>query len=168
MFIKISSGICVIIDIHKFDDGHVRFGSEISVKFIDKAFQQLGFNVKTYTDLNSIQIFNVINELIESEECKNHDAFVLYIHTHGIGESVIASDRSRIKINDIIKLFTDENCPILINKPKILIFDCCRPDDLDDEFYDAPLIPGPTPYSDVTVCYSTLLGKNFNQIKLLY
>ena len=118
MSIKISSGFCTIIDIHKFDDGHVRFGSEISVNYIKETFQQLDFDVKSFCDLGHIEIFSTINDLIISEECKNRDAFVLYIHTHGIGESVIASDRSRIKINDIIKLFTDECCPNLINKPK--------------------------------------------------
>ena len=162
MFIKISSGICAIINICNFNDGHVRFGSETSVNYIKKTFQQLCFDVKSFSDLNHIEIFSTINELIESEECKNHDAFVLYIHTHGIGETIISSNGMRIRTNDIIKLFANENCPNLVNKPKILFFDCCRQDDLNDEFYDAPLISGPIPYSDVIVCYSTLLGKNFN------
>lgn len=160
---EISSGICTIIDIHKFNDGHIRENSEISVKNIKETFDQLNFVIKPYNDLKDFEIFYVIDKLIKKEENNYYDAFVLYIHTHGEDECILSANRKKIKINDIIKLFTDDNChPHLIDRPKILIFDCCRPDQYDSDLYDVQWSPPVMAYRHVIVCYSTLLGENFN------
>ena len=160
---EISSGICTIIDIHKFNDGHIRENSEISVKNIKETFEQLNFEIKSYNDLKDFQILSIIDELIKKEENEYYDAFVLYVHTHGEDECILSANCKKIKINEIIKLFADDNChPNLIDKPKILFFDCCRPDQYDNDMYDVPWRPPVIAYRHVIVCYSTLLGENFN------
>lgn len=39
---------------------------------------------------------------------------------------VIGTDGVGIGVEDIVNLFTVENCPAMKGKPKIFIFQCCR------------------------------------------
>ena len=104
------------------------------------------------------QEFVSSSELVNCENNKDFGAFALYIHTHGESENIIASNLKPIQMNDIIKLFKDENChQSLINKPKIIIFDCCRPE-FDTQSYDLTRMPEVISYNNVIVCFSTLLG----------
>lgn len=121
---NISSGICFMINL-QYDDE-----SEICMKNIKEKFEQLNFDIKLYNEFNDIQIFNNLNEM-----CKYKDAFVLYIKSYGTEGNIITSNKNKIKKADIIKLFTDQNCPDLIGKPKILIFDCYTSDNHSELFY---------------------------------
>ena len=65
--------------------------------------------------MNDTKIIDAINKLIKSKN--NYDANVLYIDSHGKGETIKASNAKRIQIKDI-NLFddlADENCPNLTN-----------------------------------------------------
>lgn len=56
----------------------------------------------------------------------NHMMDLWYIHTDGIGHSILYKNNKKIYFNQIIQLFKDQNCEHLINKPKFICFDCCR------------------------------------------
>ena len=137
---KVTKGFCLIINIINFDGNEElrRDGSEENVKLVKEAFEYHGFQVKDYCDLNHDQIINLIDEKVNHEKCKSFDAFVLYIHTHGIADHILCKNSYEKNENDeiiitkiinfhqIIELFKDENCKNLINKPKLIFFDCCR------------------------------------------
>ena len=135
---KITKGFCLIINIINFDGNEElrRNGSEENVKLIKKAFKYQRFQVDHYCDLNDYQMINLINEKVNHEKCKSIDAFVLYIHTHGIADHILCKNSYEKNENDeitkvihfhqIIELFKDQNCENLKNKPKIIFFDCCR------------------------------------------
>ena len=125
---KIIKGFCLIINIIDFDDREnlKRDGSEENVKLVREAFEYHGFEVESHRNLNNKQIIKLINEKVNNENSKSYDAFVLYIHTHGIADSILCSNNELIKFYEIIGLFQDEICENFINKPKLIFFDCCR------------------------------------------
>lgn len=121
-------GFCVILNIINFegDKYEERNDSFNDVCLIKSAFEPLNFSVITYFDLKYKDIFLNLNELINREECDHHDAFVLYIHSHGKETGFITSDNKIIEFEDIIEVFSDKNCRKFIEKPKMVFFDCCR------------------------------------------
>ena len=137
---KITKGFCLIINIINFDGNEElkREGSEENVKLIKEAFKYHQFEVNDYCDLNDYQIINLIDEQVNHEKCKSFDAFVLYIHTHGIQDTILCKNSyekdennkniltKQIHFHQIIELFKGKNCEYLKHKPKIIFFDCCR------------------------------------------
>ena len=129
---KITNGSCLIINIINFDGNKElkRKGSEDNVKLIKEAFEYHQFKVNDHCDLNDEQIIKLITEQVENENCKSFDAFVLYIHSHGISDSILCSNNKVIRFYQIIELFQDEICGNLLDKPKLIFFDCCRTGDI--------------------------------------
>ena len=97
-----------------------------NVKLIREAFEHHRFEVNDYCDLNDDQIINLIGEQVKHEKCKSFDGFVLYIHTHGIQDTILCKNSNKIPFHRIKELFKDEKCQYLKNKPKIIFLDCCR------------------------------------------
>ena len=142
---KITNGFCLIINIINFDgkENLRRDGSEENVKLIKEAFEYHGFQVDDYSDLNYDEIIELINKKVDHENCRSFDAFVLYIHTHGILDHILCKNSfeksengeyiitKAIHFHEIIALFKNENCENLKNKPKLLFFDCCRSGELN-------------------------------------
>ena len=125
--------------------------------------------------------------MIKKEECKEHDAFVLYIYTHGIQDTILCSNNRTLHFHEIIHLFRDENCQYLRNEPKLIFFDYRREGNwinknkfnnylkkfliifsdeiqLENATFDRTR-QGNTQFSHVIVCCSTLRGKHFSLIK---
>ena len=134
---KVTNGFCLIINIINFDGNEElrRNGSEENVKLIKKAFEYHGFQVNDYCDLNDDQMINLINEQVNHEKCKSFDAFVLYIHSHGIQDTILCKNNNRIHFNQITQLFSDKKCQNLISKPKIIFLDCCRNGQSNNIYY---------------------------------
>ena len=142
---KIKGGFCLIINIINFDEREdlKRNGSEDNVKLIKKAFHR--FEVEDYYDLEDDQVIRLIDEKVDNEKSKSYDTF---IYTHEIQDTILCKnsyekdekdekddekdekdEKVLIKIvyfHEIVKLFKDENCEYLKDKPKLIIFDCCR------------------------------------------
>ena len=137
---QIKKGFCLIINIINFDERKdlKRNGSEKSVRLIKEAFKYHGFKVKNYDDLNDYEILNLIDKQVNKIECKSYDAFVLYIHTHGFGDSILCKNSyvkdeanevlltNIIHFHQIIEIFKNENCENLLHRPKLIFFDCER------------------------------------------
>ena len=136
---KIRNGFCLIINIINFDEREDlrRNGSEENVKLIKEAFQLHRFQVQDYYHLTHHQIISLIDEEVDNQKCNLYDAFVLYIHIHGIEDTILCKNSYQrnqheivltnvIHFEQIVELFKDENCQLLRNKPKLIFFDCCR------------------------------------------
>jgi len=75
--------------------------------------------------------------LIESHDFSQTDCFLFCISTHGFqekGKSFVSflgrknKKNPNVSVNKIVDLFSDDNCPGLAGKPRILMFDACRGD----------------------------------------
>ena len=134
--VKIPRGFCIIFNMIKFDDNPDLFKelqertlSKENVNKLKELFEQLNFDVKIYENFTDEKLREKLKKIIEklnSEQCVNHDAFILYIGTHGVENGFICSNTKIIQYQQIIHLFTDESVNKFKNKPKLLFFDCCR------------------------------------------
>ena len=95
------------------------------VALIEDIFEQLNFRVEVYENYYYKNMKEEIM-IINSEECNDDDAIVLYIGTHGNEDGFYCSDNKLVKHQEIIDMFSNENCPKFANKPKLILFDCCR------------------------------------------
>jgi len=72
--------------------------------------------------------------LIRGHDFSRTDCFLFCISTHGDQDNGVSfvwfldDDDVGVKVNDIIDVFSDANCPGLAGKPRILMFDACRGD----------------------------------------
>ncbi|XP_036068295.1 caspase-6-like isoform X1 [Oryzias melastigma] len=91
--------------------------------------EELNFEVKTYDDEGQKEVLNAIHEAAE-EDHSDADCFLLVFLSHGKDNCVYTND-GMINIQDIIHAFRGDNCPSLVGKPKIFIFQACRGDKPD-------------------------------------
>ncbi|XP_077285225.1 caspase-3-like [Arctopsyche grandis] len=100
-----------------------RNGSENDINDLGKQFNELKYDVQTYTDkpdrLTKDKLFSIIKEVLKNQE--KFDALILIIMTHGDIQELAAYDQT-YKIKDLLDLFKDE----MIDKPKLIILNACR------------------------------------------
>lgn len=101
-------GFCVIINIINFDQDQYeeRSDSIDNVYLIKKTFEQLSFTVKILINLSDVELKQKLVSLINSEECNSHDAFVLYIHSHGDQNGFVTANNKVIQFHQIINLLS--------------------------------------------------------------
>ena len=63
---------------------------------------------------------------------KCSDGLIFYYCGDGVKDNIILSNGQRYKISDIFKKFNGKECPHLKNKAKIMIYDCCRGNDISE------------------------------------
>jgi hypothetical protein len=120
-------GICLIIDNHFFDC-HLasRDGSIADAKRLSNVFSQLGFSVECHVNQNVVQMQTLLQQLSQKPELKYHDALAIIILSHGEGEQIYGSDGGLIAVEDILSLFNNVNCRLMIDKPKMFFLSACR------------------------------------------
>ncbi|GCB82813.1 hypothetical protein scyTo_0023950, partial [Scyliorhinus torazame] len=59
------------------------------------------------------------------------DSCVVAVLSHGVEGAVYGSDGELLQIQDIFRLFDNDNCPQLQNKPKMFFIQACRGDQTD-------------------------------------
>lgn len=84
---------------------------------------------------------------------------------------MFASDNRGIAFEQILSIFNNQNCPLLIMKPKMFFFNCCRgpaqdfgpqfsvdDEEKDIDVADAAPWPQVPIISDMMICFSTIDG----------
>jgi caspase 7 len=59
-------------------------------------------------------------------ELEYHDALAVIILSHGEAEKIYGSDGGLIAVKDILSLFNNINCRLMIGKPKMFFLSACR------------------------------------------
>jgi caspase-like apoptosis-related cysteine protease len=111
-------GQAVIINQERNREGAKHDGRELK-----QLFHSLYFDVKKYTDLTAKEIQDKIIEISRADHSAS-DAFVLVCMSHGVNGYILGVDNVGVDVDFIAE--TIGSCPTLINKPKILMFQCCR------------------------------------------
>ena len=60
------------------------------------------------------------------EDKESNDGLIFYYSGHGIKDKIVLSNGSYFEIQNIVDTFDGKECVQLRNKPKIMIYDCCR------------------------------------------
>ncbi|XP_038215526.1 caspase-8 [Zerene cesonia] len=149
-------GVCCIINQEIFNPSkeniekniHVhlpmRSGSTQDQIALESTMLSLNFEVIVGKNLNHIEVFNFIKDIIKYRVSEVHSVFMLCILSHGIRGHVYAADSIKIKIEDIQMLLDSDIAKNLYGKPKVLILQACQVD--EDSYKDRGLVAdGPPP-----------------------
>ncbi|NXI99404.1 CASPA protein, partial [Psophia crepitans] len=120
-------GFCLVINNVKFDRSlQERKGSCKDAGELERVFTWLGLDVKTYTDLTSEEI----KDLMQTWQCfeghKDRDCFICCILSHGESGAIYGKDEELISIRTIMTYFTAKQCPQLAEKPKLFFIQACQ------------------------------------------
>jgi hypothetical protein len=114
-------GYCVLIN------NYLTFGTYKEMQRFRNIFHQLHFKVIMKQNLDFEETIYFLKELSRDPKLKDHSAFVFMILTHGTKEKeFLTFDGKPIKIDYLINLFNNQNCMLLMDKPRVFILNCCR------------------------------------------
>lgn len=70
---------------------------------------------------------SIIKTFSASEVHKHVDSAVVIILSHGkSGDLIYGTDAETVSMERILKCFNNENCPALLNRPKMFFVQACR------------------------------------------
>lgn len=121
-------GICLIINNLVFQDKDTvdRYGGEKDEKVLRPLFQELGFVVEVFNDLQYFEMQQVAEKFAKLDH-SNYDAFICIIMSHGGDKDTIEGVKGKkIHIENITSEFKPSKCPTLAEKPKVFIVQACR------------------------------------------
>ena len=114
-------GYCLIVGNWRFKNGNIRYGSQKDASDLLAVFQNLDFAVQIYENCSRNEIIKLM-ELAWQAHHKHSEltCFVVIILTHGDHGILYGIDK------EIIEPFRGNNCPNLLDKPKLFIFQACQ------------------------------------------
>ncbi|KAG4065253.1 hypothetical protein HA402_012695 [Bradysia odoriphaga] len=133
-------GWCLIFSNHVFKYLEKLLGYERDKEYFEIVFTDLGFRVKIFEKVTAEEMKSNIQKyanMSASDGLQPTNAFVVVILSHG-GENYLCGvnfsekDRSdKISVTEIIDILSNQNCPHLIGKPKIICLQACRGNKFD-------------------------------------
>lgn len=166
-------GKCLIINNIDFDGiMSYRTGSEKDGMKLDMVFNQLHYDVKLKCDVTADAMKELFEKFAKDPEHECLDSCVVIILSHGDSDIIYGVDGEKVRVEDIFAMFNNENCPVLMTKPKMFFIQACRGSDNDSgveakETTDAGVVRTQTPtksrfripvYTDMLIAYSTIPG----------
>ncbi|XP_023193365.1 caspase-8-like isoform X2 [Xiphophorus maculatus] len=170
-------GICLIVDNFDFSESYKnltntlrnREGTKFDRDALKEVFGWLGYEVDIHVDYNADQIKSLFTR-IGQQDHSQYDSLVCCILSHGMEGKVYGVDGKLVEIKLLIECIDGENCPSLIEKPKMLFIQACQgckeqypvqPDGIEDEttriFADAKIADLRSPViADLLVGMSTV------------
>ncbi|CAG2105579.1 unnamed protein product, partial [Medioppia subpectinata] len=121
-------GYCVIIDNEKFKVKTLerRTGTTADASRLSSVFEQLFFRVKLYENKTADKMKTLLANIAADKALVKHDALVVIILSHGAEEGIYGTDGVTVALKTILEMFNNENCPQLIDKPKMFFTNACR------------------------------------------
>lgn len=120
--------VALLITNINFNELKRRDGAERDEQAMVQLLRLLGYEVVKYNDLSGKEIDNALVRFSEHPKLAHTDSVFVVIMSHG-GLGFIAGtgkQQDRFEIDNIYKRLNNENCPKLLNKPKIIIIQACR------------------------------------------
>ncbi|KAM6070911.1 PREDICTED: caspase-10 [Chlamydotis macqueenii] len=120
-------GFCLVINNVNFDRSlQERKGSCKDAGELERVFTWLGLDVRTYTDLTSQEIKDLMRTWQHSQDHKDRDCFICCILSHGESGAIYGKDEELVPIRTIMSYFTARRCPQLAEKPKLFFIQACQ------------------------------------------
>ncbi|CAG2066398.1 unnamed protein product, partial [Timema podura] len=123
----------IINNVKFWDDSQTeRKGGEVDEHNLVSLFGQLGYEVHTYRNLSLEDMKKRIIEFAQMQSHENVDSCVVSILSHGEADVdvratyIITADGEKLSTEWIIEQFKNQNCPLLVDRPKIFLFQNCR------------------------------------------
>ncbi|XP_033736655.1 caspase-3-like [Pecten maximus] len=119
-------GVAVVINNKTFEEPDLdeRVGTDRDASNLYNRFNDFGYDTKHLIDKSKHDLLEELKNIAGMDHTE-HSAFLCAVLTHGNKDGLWAKD-SLIKISELTKIFDAENCPSLVNKPKVFIIQACR------------------------------------------
>ncbi|XP_052058991.1 uncharacterized protein LOC127699369 isoform X2 [Mytilus californianus] len=125
----IRTGRAVVINNTEFDSKlgvYDRRGGDGDAASLLQRFMELGFESELLSDATKDDLEEKFQEIKgDKEELQKTDCLIVAVLSHGDEDSVYMTD-TPVKIKAVMDYFNSQNCPELIQQPKIFIFQCSR------------------------------------------
>ncbi|KAI8485246.1 Casp10p [Branchiostoma belcheri] len=118
-------GVAVIINNIRSEDMAEREGAEGDTDRLREVFEDFGFTVVTFTDLDHAKMVAAMKDQGKADH-SNHDCFVCCIMSHGTMGKVFSSDDVGLDICELMKPVNAKKCPSLKGKPKLFFIQACQ------------------------------------------
>ncbi|XP_064290143.1 caspase-10 [Passer domesticus] len=135
-------GFCLIINNVNFNSS-LRKGSCKDAEQLERVFTWLGLDVRTYTNLTSGEIKNLMKTWQHVQDHKDRNCFICCILSHGKSGAICGTDDEFVSIRLLTSHFTAKQCPQLAAKPKLFFIQACQGDEIQRPVYVDT--DGPTP-----------------------
>ncbi|XP_026647412.2 caspase-10 isoform X1 [Zonotrichia albicollis] len=135
-------GFCLIINNVNFNSSQ-RKGSCKDAEQLERVFTWLGMDVRTYTDLTSGEVINLMETWQRVPDHKDRNCFICCILSHGKSGAIYGTDEKLVSIRVLTSHFTAKQCPQLAAKPKLFFIQACQGDKIQCPVY--VVTDGPTP-----------------------
>uniref|UniRef100_A0AAQ4QBS6 Caspase a n=1 Tax=Gasterosteus aculeatus aculeatus TaxID=481459 RepID=A0AAQ4QBS6_GASAC len=109
-----------------------RNGAEKDEENMEILMKGLGYEVVKHRNLTAKAIDEALKKFAEHPKLKETDSVLVVLMSHGLRGRVCGVDWKRERkadeflIDNIYKHLGPENCPALLNKPKIIMIQACR------------------------------------------
>ena len=155
--VKRGFGLIIVNHFYKIENLR-REGSENEVRNLKRLFSSFGLDVRTCEELTQTQILLFISDISKNPALESHSVFMLAISSHGTKDGLLGVDND-ISENDslkgktfkdivshhsIIRTFNSDNCPFLLGKPKVFIFNGCRGDEKECLYFSDAILHPPS------------------------
>lgn len=127
-------GFALIVNVTEFDHGVPllpRKGGNYDKENLSAVLLHLGFEILLVENKTAIEITTSLRQFANKDEHQYRDGCVIALLTHGKEDAIYGRDGNEIKVENIVTMFDNANCPNLRNKPKIFFIQACRGDEYD-------------------------------------
>uniref|UniRef100_A0A2K5U8H6 Caspase-1 n=1 Tax=Macaca fascicularis TaxID=9541 RepID=A0A2K5U8H6_MACFA len=136
--IMVKSGrtrLALIICNEEFDTLPRRTGAEVDITGMTMLLQNLGYSVDVRKNLMASEMTTELEAFAHRPEHKTSDSTFLVFMSHGIREGICGKKYSEqvpdvLQLNVIFEMLNTRNCPSLKDKPKVIIIQACRGDNV--------------------------------------
>ncbi|XP_023363492.1 caspase-1 [Otolemur garnettii] len=123
--------LALIICNTEFDHLHQRDGADVDVRDMEKLLADLGYSVHVRKNLTASDMITEVKAFAARPEHRTSDSTFLVFMSHGIREGICGKKYSEqvpdvLGVNEIFRMLNSQNCPNLVNKPKVIIIQACR------------------------------------------
>ncbi|XP_030007443.1 caspase-1-like [Sphaeramia orbicularis] len=130
---SIGNRIALLITNIDFKDQRIedREGAKKDVENMERLLSSLGYEVVKHTNLTGKEIDSALMSFSQHSKLAHTDSVFVVIMSHGKLGAVLGVDYTEEKpdeflINNIYQHLGTQNCPSLVNKPKVIIIQACR------------------------------------------
>uniref|UniRef100_A0A8V1APF7 Caspase 1 n=1 Tax=Gallus gallus TaxID=9031 RepID=A0A8V1APF7_CHICK len=118
----------------KFKHLRQRDGAEVDVKEMTKLLEGLGYNVECHEDKTSQEMTTVMKKFADHKDHLTSDSTFLVFMSHGMSTGICGTKSNGttdiLSFNTIYENFNNKHCRALMGKPKVVIIQCCRGDNI--------------------------------------
>lgn len=134
-------GAALMINNKNYTGDRLRKGSDMDVSKMKSLLEYLNFDVFVKQDLRAHEMRTEMENFIKLVQAMDVDMVTVVLMGHGSTDAIDGvDDRPLYFDDDVFKKFTNENCPAMMNKPKLFIIQSCRGDKQDSGFEAGPNI----------------------------